>query len=356
MMEKIFTVQFLGNPVYEYLIAIAIVIASVIVMGIGKRWVAKTLSAIGEKTGRPIFSYMSSILGKTIFPVFYYLIFVIALVPIDMPQSWREIVNGIGSILVTVAIIRFFTETIAFAVDNYSRRHPENTAQIQGLKSLSAIGKLVVWVLGIVGVMKSLGYDINGIITGLGITGIAVALAAQKILGDLFSYFSILLDKPFEPDDYIVFGEYSGTIEKIGLRTTRLRSLTGEQLVISNSLLTESSIRNYKRMVQRRALFQLGLPFDTPIEKLKEIPGIMKEIIDRNPDLRFSRAHFSNIGAYSLNFDIVYWVDKSDYLVYMDAQQGINLAIMEAFKAKGIEFAFPTQTVITQLASPKSMS
>ncbi len=347
-MEKIFTVQFLGNPVYEYLIAVAIVIAGLIILSVGKRWVAKKLRLVGEKTGRPIFSYMSSILGKTIFPVFYYLIFIIAIIPIDMPQSWRDIVNAIGSILVTVAVIRFFTETIAFAVDNYNRKHSENAAQIQGLKSLSAIAKIVIWVLGIVGVMKSLGYDINGIITGLGITGIAVALAAQKILGDLFSYFSILLDKPFEPDDFIVFGEYSGTIEKIGLRTTRLRSLTGEQLVISNSLLTESSIRNYKRMVERRVSFQLGVTFDTTTEKLKDIPMILKTIIEKNPNLRFSRAHFSSIGAYSLNFDIVYWVDKSDYMVYMDAQQEINLAVMEVFRQKGIEFAFPTQTLLTQ--------
>ncbi len=355
-MEKVFTVQYLGNPVYKYLIAIAVALVGVIILLVGKRWTAKRLRSIGKKADAPFFTFLSTILVTTTLPVFYYLVFIIALTPIDMPQSWRDIVNAIGSILLTVAIIRFVTATIVFGVQNYARKHPENTAQIQGLKSLTSIVKIVAWTLGIVGVKKSLGYDINGILTGLGITGIAVALASQKILGDLFGYFSILLDKPFEPGDFIVFGEYSGTIEKIGLRTTRLRSLTGEQLVIANSLLTESSIRNYKRMVQRRALFQLSLPFDTPLETLKAIPGIVQEIVDRNPDLEFSRAHLSSIGTHSFIYDIVYWVDKRDYMAYMDAQQAINFGIIEAFRDKGIVFAFPTQKVITPSSAPKSIT
>ncbi|HQA95689.1 MAG TPA: hypothetical protein PLN20_09530, partial [Thermotogota bacterium] len=163
-MEKVFTVQYLGNPVYKYLIAIAVALVGVIILLVGKRWTAKRLRSIGKKADAPFFTFLSTILVTTTLPVFYYLVFIIALTPIDMPQSWRDIVNAIGSILLTVAIIRFVTATIVFGVQNYARKHPEHTAQIQGLKSLTSIVTIVAWTLGIVGVMKSLGYDINGIL------------------------------------------------------------------------------------------------------------------------------------------------------------------------------------------------
>jgi small-conductance mechanosensitive channel len=352
-MDDLFKIEWLGNPVYEYFVAILIFVVGLVVLYVGRHWLSKKLKKISEKTGKQIFTYLDSILSKTIFPVFYYIILVIALLPLEFPESWRDIISSVGSILVTLAIIRFLTETIDFLNTSYAKKNPQNTSQIQGLKGLSSLAKAAIWIFGIVGVAKSLGYDINAILTGLGITGIAVALAAQKILGDLFSYFSILLDRPFELGDYIVFGDFSGNIENIGIRSTRLRSLTGEQLVISNSLLTESSLRNYKRMIERRILFQFGVVFETPVALLEEIPIILKEIIEKIPHLRFSRAHFSTIGSFSLNFDVVYWVDNSDYVLYMDAQQQINLEVMRIFREKGIEMAFPTQTVITELPSGK---
>ncbi|MCX7765301.1 MAG: mechanosensitive ion channel family protein, partial [Candidatus Sumerlaeia bacterium] len=180
---------------------------------------------------------------------------------------------------------------------------------------------------------------------GLGIGGVAVALAAQAILGDLFSYFAILFDRPFEVGDFIIIGDLSGTVEYIGLKTTRIRSINGEQVVIANTDLTNSRIRNYKRMERRRVVFRIGVRYETNLEQLKEIPVLIKNIISQIPEATFDRAHFFSYGDFSLVFEIVYFVNDRDYYKYMDIQQQINLKIKEEFARRQIKFAYPTQTV-----------
>jgi len=175
--------------------------------------------------------------------------------------------------------------------------------------------------------------------------GIAIGLAVQSILGDLFASLAIVLDKPFEVGDFVIFDSYMGTIESIGLKTTRVRSLSGEQIVCSNADLLSSRIRNYKRMSERRAVFTIGVVYGTPYEQLEEIPRVVRQVIDANPDLRFDRCHFARFGAYSLDFETVYWIQNADYNLFMDRQQAINLAIYKAFEERGIAFAYPTQTV-----------
>ncbi len=193
--------------------------------------------------------------------------------------------------------------------------------------------------------LDNLGFKISAVIAGLGIGGIAVALAAQAILGDLFSYFAILFDRPFEVGDFIILGEYLGTIEHIGIKTTRIRSLSGEQLVFSNTDLTSSRLRNYKRMGKRRVVFKLGVTYQTTLKQLKTIPGIIENIIKGVKDTTFDRVHFSSYGDFSLIFEVVYYVMSRDYNKYMDIQQVINFAIKKEFEAGGIEFAYPTQTL-----------
>ncbi|MCK4428221.1 MAG: mechanosensitive ion channel family protein, partial [candidate division Zixibacteria bacterium] len=192
------------------------------------------------------------------------------------------------------------------------------------------------------------GFKISTVIAGLGIGGIAVALAAQAILGDLFSYFSILFDRPFEVGDFIILDDYLGTIEHIGIKTTRVRSLGGEQLVFSNADLTNSRLRNYKRMAKRRVVFKLGVTYQTTLEQVKEIPTIIKNIIQNITDTVFDRAHFSSYGDFSLVFETVYYVLSRDYNKYMNIQQEINFAIKEEFEKRGIEFAYPTQTLFLE--------
>jgi small-conductance mechanosensitive channel len=210
---------------------------------------------------------------------------------------------------------------------------------------MMSIIRLAVWGLAAVLLLDNYGVKISALVAGLGIGGLAVAFAAQKVLGDLFSYFSIFFDRPFEIGDFIVVGEFTGTVEHIGIKSTRVRSLSGEQLIFANNDLTNSRLRNYKRMTNRRAVFRIGVTYGTPAAKVREIPAMIEKIIRDLPGAIFDRAHFAAYGDYALQFEIVYYVEGGDYLKYMEIQQQINLSIMEAFSREKIEFAYPTQTV-----------
>ena len=196
--------------------------------------------------------------------------------------------------------------------------------------------------------LQNLGIDVTALVAGLGISGVAVALALQRILNDLFSSLSIVLDKPFVIGDFIIFGEFMGSIEHIGIKTTRIRSLTGEQIICSNGDLLNTHIRNYKRMQERRVTFKLGVVYQTPANKLQQIPIMVREIIEAQELTRFDRAHFASYGDFALLFEIVYYVLSPDYNIYMDTQQTINLEIFERFQALDIEFAYPTQSLYLQ--------
>ncbi len=210
------------------------------------------------------------------------------------------------------------------------------------------IGQLALWAITIILVVQNMGYDATGLVTGLGIGGIAIALAVQKVLGDLFASLSIVLDKPFVHGDFVIFDTFLGSIEHIGIKSTRIRSLSGEQIVCSNSDLLNTRIRNFKRMHERRVVFALGVTYQTPADKLEQIPAYIRETIEALENARFDRAHFKTYGDFSLNFEIVYYVLSSDYLVYMDIQQDINLTLYRKFEEEGIEFAYPTQTIFVE--------
>ena len=185
-------------------------------------------------------------------------------------------------------------------------------------------------------------------IAGLGIGGIAIAFALQGILGDLFSSFAIFFDKPFEIGDFIKIGDKSGTVRKIGIKTTRLKSTDGDEIVISNQELTGAVLHNYKKTEERRNVLSLGVTYNTPTDKLKMIPVILKKVIDDAENIRFDRAHFKSFGDFALGFEAVYYVKSGNYTQHMDAQQIVNFAIKEGFDKEGIEIAFPTQTVYVE--------
>lgn len=197
-------------------------------------------------------------------------------------------------------------------------------------------------------ILNNIGVNVSTFIAGLGVGGIAIALATQNILSDLFSSLSIVLDKPFIVGDFISLGDWMGTIEKVGLKTTRIRSLTGEQIVISNSDLLSSRIRNFKRMQERRIVFQLGVTYQTKRADLKRAPEIIKDIIVTEPMARFDRTHFFRFGSSSLDLEIVYWVLSADYNSYADVHQRILFAIHEAFENNNLSFAYPTQTLFLE--------
>ena len=226
----------------------------------------------------------------------------------------------------------------------------ENPADVTTLGLIGLAGRIVVWSVVVLLILENLGVDITALVAGLGIGGVAVALAMQNILGDLFASLSIVLDKPFVVGDFLMVGEHLGSVEKVGLKTTRLRSLSGEQLVFSNNDLLGSRIRNFGRMFERRVVFNLGVTYQTPRNKLERIPEIVREAIESQENTRFDRSHFSKYADFSLNFESVYYVLAADYNLYMDIQQSINLAMHRRFEEEGIEFAYPTQTLLISSA------
>ena len=268
----------------------------------------------------------------------------------DVWPKWLTIVAVLGVVLQlalwgNAAILQLVHTQV-------QRRMDADAASATTMAALGFLARLLLWsVLLLVG-LDNIGVDVTTLVAGLGVGGIAVALAVQNVLGDLFGSLSIVLDKPFVNGDFIVVGDLAGTVEHIGLKTTRVRSLSGEQLVFSNADLLSSRIRNYKRMQERRVLFKLGVTYDTPAQQVAAIPQMIREVIQALPDVRFDRAHFSSFGAFSLDIEVVYYVLDTDYNRYMELQQAINLGILQRFAAEAIEFAFPTQTLHVAAAQP----
>ena len=194
-------------------------------------------------------------------------------------------------------------------------------------------------------ILSNLGIDITSLVAGLGIGGIAFAFAMKNILGDLFSSFAIFFDKPFLPGDFIRVGDQSGTVKKIGIKTTRVQASQGEEIVFSNQELTSTQIHNFKKLKERKIYFSFGVVYETPLKQIKEIPKIVKGIISEISEARFDRAHFNRFDDSALNFDVVYFVETDDYKKYMDIQQKINIEIMEVFEKEKIEMAYPTQVI-----------
>ena len=231
------------------------------------------------------------------------------------------------------------------------RRLSKDAAAATSLTAMGFIAKIAVWTIVLLIGLDNLGFSVTGLITGLGIGGIAIALAVQNILGDLFASLSIIIDKPFVIGDFIIVGDLMGNVERIGLKTTRVRSLSGEQIIFSNGDLLGSRVRNYKRMHERRIVFGIGITYDTPSDVMERIPGMIREIVEQQPNARFDRSHFKSFGSFSLDIETVYIMQVADYAAYMDTQQAINIALMRQFESEGIEFAYPTQTLYVQGAS-----
>jgi len=232
--------------------------------------------------------------------------------------------------------------------ETIKKRQEEDVASITTITLLGVIARIGLWVIILLLLLGNLGVNITGLVTGLGIGGIAVALAVQNILGDLLASLSIVLDKPFVVGDFIVVDSLMGTIEHIGLKTTRIRSLSGEQLIFSNNDLLKSRVHNYKRMSERRVVFGFGVVYRTSLEKLKAIKEIVSDIIIKVADARLDRVHFKEYGDSSLNFEVVYHVTDPDYSIYMNVQEVINQEIFRRFTKEEIEFAYPTQTIFIQ--------
>lgn len=263
---------------------------------------------------------------------------------LTMPDQIDNITRGALIITVLWQIAWWGSVSIDFWTSWYLQRDVER-AVAGALDAGRYIGKLLIWTLLLVIALDNIGVEVTTVITGLGIGGIAIALAAQGILRDLFASIAIVLDRPFRTGDFVVVDDMWGTVDRVGVKTTRMTSLDGEQLVFGNDDLLAARIRNYGKMETRRALFTFGVTYDTPTELVEAIPGMVREAIEAQPSTRFERAHFRGYGESALEIEAVYHVLSSAYEAYMDAQQAINLQLLRRFRDEGIEFAFPTRTL-----------
>ena len=336
---------FLHNRILDYLICLSVFLIGIIVIQIFKRFLLKRLREWAKRTTTTIDDFLIRMIEKELLPLFYFGAFYVSIQGLTLNPALEKGINVLGLILLTIFGVRFLLAIIVYGLENYWVKKEKDVAKKQGIKGILMTIKVIVWGLAIIVLLDNFGIKVSALIAGLGIGGVAIALAAQSILGDLFSYFSIFFDRPFKIGDFIIVGDLLGTVEHIGIKTTRVRSLGGEQLVFSNTDLTNSRVRNYKRMDRRRVVFRLGVTYETGLRELKEIPVIITNIIKGINDTVFDRAHFFSYGDFSLVFEVVYYVIGSDYNKYMDVQQEINLKIKEEFEKHGIEFAYPTQTL-----------
>ncbi|MBI2201612.1 MAG: mechanosensitive ion channel family protein [Armatimonadetes bacterium] len=345
-----------GNTAQQWLLALAV--AGVVAVGLRvvKKIVADRLAARATRTGTDLDNLASDLAARTR----RFFILVIALyagsLVLALPAAAARVRDLAAAAAVLVQLALWGNGLITFGVSRYmQRRLEQDAASATTIAVLGFAARLLLWTVALLLALDNFGIDVTALVAGLGVGGIAVALALQNILGDLFAAFSIALDKPFNIGDFIVVDDFLGTVEHIGLKTTRVRSLSGEQVIFSNGDLLRSRIRNYKQMYERRVVFGFGVTYETPPEKLAAIPALVRRIVEAQPQARFDRAHFKAYGDYSLNFEVAYYVLTPTYNTYMDIQQIINLEIYRQFQAEGIEFAYPTQILYHRGPTPAGL-
>ncbi|MGM5488810.1 MAG: mechanosensitive ion channel family protein [Nanobdellota archaeon] len=300
------------------------------------------------------FQVLRAFVGKFGFPFYLAVAAYSSSLFVPFPALYQRIIMYV----VLIIAIFYFSRGFFAVVDVFIRRKLEEKHDVENINSLvSVMGTVVKVVFVLIAVLifvSTLGVNVTTLIAGLGVGGIAIAFALQNVLEDIFSSLSIYLDKPFKEGDFIVIGTDMGTIQHIGIKSTRIKALQGHELVVSNREITSVRVNNYAPMERRRIVFSFGVLYDTSKTKLNKIPDIVKRVIEKTEGVTFDRAHFKEFGDFSLNFEVVYYVEAGGYQEYMDAQQAINLGLVEAFKKAGVEFAYPTQTLLVKQSSKSS--
>lgn len=342
--------EFLNNTILDYLIGLIALIVFLIIFKIFQSIVLHKLKNLAEKTKTDIDDTLIKIV-KSLKPGFYvFLSFWLALFFLNINEIGQKIIDAILLFWITYQVIIGMQIFIDYVIEKKFIKNKDKSTKTAA-SYLSMLSKGALWVIGIILVLGNLGVDVTSLIAGLGIGGIALALALQNILGDLFASLAIFFDKPFEIGDYIVAEPHSGTVEKIGIRSTRIRSLDGEEIVISNQELTSARLQNYKTIKKRRALVTVGVTYDTVQSKLRLIPKLLKEAVETTNMTEFERANFTLFGDSALNFELVFYVKSTEYLKFVKTQEKILLKIKQTFEKEKIEMAFPTQTVYIQKES-----
>ena len=344
-MNEFLAYRFLYNSVYSWMVALSIALGILITVKLFSIIVIRRIKAHSLKTVNTWDDVLIESIERFVIPLLYISGTYFALYYLHFTDKIRSVLHAGYLIICTFFVLRIISGIFKRFVSAFVKKKSDEKGKMEQAKGLIIVVNILIWFIGFLFLFDNLGYDVTTLLAGLGIGGIAIALAAQAILGDLFSYFVIFFDRPFEIGDFIIVDDKSGTIEQIGIKTTRIRTLGGEQLICSNTDLTNSRVHNYKRLERRRIVFKLGVTYQTTSEQLKQIPKMVKSIIESESEIDYERGNFSDFGDSSLNFEFVYHVLSTDFSFYMDKQEKIYLEIYTLFEQCGIEFAYPTRTL-----------
>lgn len=346
--QELWATPLLWNTVGQWALALAAFLITFTVLPLVKGYIdARRRKRLSQQRTLPTAIEVATLLVDRTTRVFLWIValyFGISLLnfppPVERAMDYAIVLMfWIQVAIWAMAVVRFFIDRRQQRIAPYDR---ELAGSIQIILFITG---LTIWTMAFLLALDNLGIEIKPLLAGLGIGGIAVALAVQTVLGDLLASLSIALDKPFKVGESLSIDDFNGTVEYIGVKSTRLRSVSGEQIVMSNADILRSRIRNFGRMNERRAVFQISVTYNTPVEKLRAIPAAVREIVESQPNARFDRCHFLQYSDWALRFEIVYYVTVPDYTAYADVQQAINLAILERFQAMGVQFAFPQRPI-----------
>jgi len=346
----VLSTSLLGNPLRQWAVAVAMTVGAYLALLLVTRLVLRRAAQLAAATHTHWDDLVTDALGRTKGLLLMLVALYVGSLSLELPARAENFLRHLMVIALLVQAGIWLSSAVRAWTELQRReRAEEDPAAVMTMNVLGVTVRIGLWTVVLLVTLDNLGVDVTALVAGLGVGGIAVALAAQNILGDLFASLSIVLDRPFVLKDFIIVGDLLGSVEQIGLKTTRIRSLSGEQLVFSNTDLLNSRIRNYGRMFERRVVFELGVTYQTPRSELEAIPAMIREAVRAEGErVRFDRSHFRSYGDFALVFETVYYVLGPDYNEYMDIQERINLRVHEAFESRGIEFAYPTQTLFVR--------
>ncbi len=349
-------VRIAGIPLDNLLLACAVALLLYLAMTMAIRLVLKRLATIATHTTNRADDFFVEVLGSTSRSLMALIAVLVGVGLLELREPWVSRVSQLWFIALALQIALWVNRAVTIALRRYAERSgtPSPTHQSAATTLISWGLRTLLWAVVLLAMLSNMGVNITAFIASLGVGGIAIALAAQNILGDLFASVAIAVDKPFEVGDFIALGAVTGTVELVGVKTTRIRSLSGEQIVMSNTEMLRQTVSNYKRLQERRIVFGFGVTYATTPEQAAAIPPMLQQLVEASDRLRFDRAHFKGFGESGLNYEVVYIVLDPAYGVYMDEQQRINLALMRELAARGIDFALPTRTLHVVGAAPQA--
>lgn len=331
---------------------LATVVAALVFAGLRviRHVILTRLQGVVERTTNVVDDLAVDLVRGTGWPFLLILAVFVGSLFLALPPGHAMVVRRSFTILLFFQMGAWANRLISFGVDTYLRDKSasELGSRLAVVALFNFFARVVVWSVVVLVILDNVGVDVTTLIAGLGVGGIAIGLALQSVLKDTFASLSIILDKPFEVGDFVIVDEFAGSVEEIGLKTTRIRSIAGEQLVFGNDDLLSCRIRNLKRMEERRVLFRFTVGFETANDALAGIGTMMREIVQSVEHTRFDRAHLKDLVADGLEFEVAYYVTIPDYNLMRDVHEAICLELHRRFYEAGIRFAHPTRRLLVE--------